>query len=392
MGIFGKLFSKFRWKSNSYYEYTTKSSPYIGEVWDQDIFRATVDCIASHGAKGQAKHVVLDKDGRIQKVVHNSPYAKLLNLSPNPIMSGFDFKYKMIAQLETKGTAIAYIDWDGTTPKMICPVDYRRFEFKSVIGGGYAVEFTDYEGNTNLLPLEDCVVIRKFYNTREASGDGNEPIYSVLDMTKASDEGFVECLSVSNKVRGLHKNKIAMLDKEDIEESQLKFAERFKKAATEGGIVSIDSMEEYTPLKADTYSANAMQMKEIANRIYTYLRTPEEIVQSKYTEQVGLAWYESKIEPIWEMLSEAITNACFTMREKDVGNRIVFAGGVMMGTSYQTRVNIIAQTRELGIFSANELRELLGYTPIEDGDKRQVSLNYINAENQDGYQSGTGDE
>ena len=183
-----------------------------------------------------------------------------------------------------------------------------------------------------------------------------------------------------------------MLDKEDIEESQLKFAERFKKAATEGGIVSIDSMEEYTPLKADTYSANAMQMKEIANRIYTYLRTPEEIVQSKYTEQVGLAWYESKIEPIWEMFSEAITNACFTMREKDVGNRIVFAGGVMMGTSYQTRVNIIAQTRELGIFSANELRELLGYTPIEDGDKRQVSLNYINAENQDGYQSGTGDE
>lgn len=59
-----------------------------------------------------------------------------------------------------------------------------------------------------------------------------------------------------------------------------------------------------------------------------------------------------------------------------------------MGTSYQTRVNIIAQTKELGVLTVNEQRELLGYSPIEDGDKRLTSLNYVNADKQDEYQTG----
>lgn len=388
MGLLGKFFAKYIPTYTGYYGYQARSAPFNGEAWQQDIFRATVDCIATHAAKGQAKHVVLDEYGKIKKIIHNSPYTKLLNMRPNPIMSAFEFKYRMVAQLETQTTAIAYIKWDGVKPEMICPVDYRQFEFYEIKGGGYAIEFIDYEGILRILPLEDCIIIRKFYNGRQASGDGNEPIYKVLDMSKASDEGFIECLTVSNKVRGLHKHKKAMLDREDVQKSQEDFAERFSKAAKEGGIVSIDSLEEYTPLTPNTYAANASQMKEISGRIYTYLRTPEEIVQSKYSEQVGLAWYESKIEPIWELFAEAMTNACFTDREKDVGNRILFAGGVMMGTGYATRVNIINMTKELGLLTINEQREILGYAPIEGGDKRLASLNFVNADKQDEYQIG----
>lgn len=393
MGLLDKFLEKIKpVLTGNYYGYQARSSPFNGEAWDQDIFRATVDCIATHGAKGMVKHVVLDQDGRISKVLHNSPYSRLLNIRANPVMSGFEFKYRFFSQLETQTTAIAYIKWDGTKPVMICPVDYRIFEFHEVKGGGYAIEFQDYEGVTRQLLLEDCIIARKFYNSRQASGDGNGPIYKVLNMSKASDEGFIECLNISNKVRGLHKHKKAMLDRDDVEKSQEEFAARFEKAAKEGGIVSIDSMEEYTPISPNTYSANASQMREISNRIYTFLRTPEEVVQSKYTEQTGLAWYESKIEPIWELFSEALTNACFTEKEIGFGNRLMVTGGVLMGTSYQTRVNIIAQTKEIAILSINEQRELLGYPPIEGGDKRQVSLNYINADKQDEYQTGGEEE
>lgn len=389
MGLFSNIIDKFKLRTvEQYFGSSSKSTPYSGEAWDQDIFRATVDCIATHAAKGQAKHVIMDANGKISRVEHNSIYARLLNIRPNPLMTGFEFKYRLFAQLETQTTAIAYIKWNGTKPEMICPVDYRHFEFKEVKGGGYAIDFVDYEGEQRLLPLEDCIVIRKFYNNRQAAGDGNAPIYKVFDMSKASDEGFIESLNVSNKVRGIHKHKMAMLDKEDVKKEQKKFIERFTDAAKNGGIVSVDSMEEYTPLNVTAYNANASQMKEIANRIYTYLRTPEEIVQSKYSEQTGLAWYESKIEPLWQLFSEAVTNACFTEREKGCGNRIMIAGGVMMGTSYQTRVNIIAQTKEIGTLSTNEQRELLGFPPTADGDVRQVSLNFINADKQNEYQTG----
>ena len=87
-------------------------------------------------------------------------------------------------------------------------------------------------------------------------------------------------------------------------------------------------------------------------------------------------------------MGEAFTNVCFSDREYDDGNRIIFTGGILTGTTYQTRVNIIRETKEIGLLTVNEQRELLGYDPIEGGDIRQVSLNYINADKQDEYQTG----
>ncbi len=42
----------------------------------------------------------------------------------------------------------------------------------------------------------------------------------------------------------------------------------------------------------------------------------------------------------------------------------------------------------LGILSLNESRSLLGLEPIEGGDKRLQSLNYIDADNANKYQVG----
>ena len=389
MGIFNNLFKKVKTVfANSYFGYQARSAPWTADAWEHDIVRGIVDCIATHAAKGMLQHVIVGKDGRISETKRDSRIVRLLNEKPNDIMSGFELKYRFFAQLETQTTAVLYIEFENGEAKAIYPVDYKMFEFREVQGGGWAILFTDYEGVEQVLPLECCVVVRKFYNYRQAAGDGNRPIYNVLTMAKASDEGFVQALTVSNKVRGLIKQKKAMLDPEDVKKNQEDFARRFEDAASKGGIVGIDSMEEYVPLNVNTYAANAAQTKEIAGRFYSYFRTPEEVVQSRYTEQTGLAWYEAVIEPLWEQLAEALSNVYFTAREKGCGNKLVISGGVLMGTSYQTRVNIINTTKELGMLTINEQRELLGYAPIEGGDIRQVSLNFINADKQDTYQTG----
>ncbi len=389
MGIFNNLFKKVKTVfANSYFGYQARSSSWTADAWEHDIVRGIVDCIATHAAKGMLQHVIVGKDGRISETKRDSRIVRLLNEKPNDIMSGFELKYRFFAQLETQTTAVLYIEFENGEAKAIYPVDYKMFEFREVQGGGWAILFTDYEGVEQVLPLECCVVVRKFYNYRQAAGDGNRPIYNVLTMAKASDEGFVQALTVSNKVRGLIKQKKAMLDPEDVKKSQEDFARRFEDAASKGGIVGIDSMEEYVPLNVNTYAANAAQTKEIAGRFYSYFRTPEEVVQSRYTEQTGLAWYEAVIEPLWEQLAEALSNVYFSSREKGCGNKLVISGGVLMGTSYQTRVNIINTTKELGMLTINEQRELLGYAPIEGGDIRQVSLNFINADKQDTYQTG----
>lgn len=388
MGFFSNLMRNIRTKMGGIFGFQSRSAPFDREAWYHDTFRATVDAIASHGSKGQFQAVVMNKDGRIEKIVRNDPMARLLNVRPNDVMTGTEFKYRMIANLETKTTAIAYVRWKGTVPEAIYPVDYTNYEFKAVEGGGYAIEFTDYEGITRALPLECCVVMRKFYNDRIASGDGNGPIYKVLDMSKASDEGFIEFLSVSNKVRGIVKQKRAMLDPEDVKKGQDDFTSRFEHAAKNGGVVAVDSMEDFTPLNIDAKSANAAQMQYINNRIFTYLRTSEKIVQNTYSEQEGMAWREGKIEPIWNLFAEAITAVYFTKHEIECGNKMIMTGAVMMGLSVNSIVQILTSTRETGELTTNERRELLGYPPVEGGDVRQVSLNYVNADDQSNYQVG----
>ena len=389
MGLLDKLFgfTKIRYV---YGGSSSRSAPFGQEAYEQEVVRAVIDCIATHAAKAEALHVIIDKDGRVKEIKRSSQYAKLLNQKPNPIMTGYDLKYKLIAQLQDRTTALCYVKWNGMTPEMMIPIPFNNFEICEVQGGGYAVQFVDYWGSQRAVLIEDVVVLRKFYNRREGGGDGNGPLQNSLEMLQASNDGLISALTVSNKVRGLFKHKKAMLAPDQVKGSQDEFAKRFQDAAENGGIVGIDAMEEYVPLNVTPWSANAAQMKEIRENILRYWRISDNILRSDYDESQWQAFYESVIEPLLIMMGQAFTNVCFTQTERDHGNRIIFNTSVLMNTAMQTKVSIVQASREIGLFTRNELREMFGYAPIEGGDEIEVSLNYVKASDQSKYQ--TGDE
>lgn len=389
MGVFSALFGRFRPKMKLYFGLGGSSPGWNRDVYEQETVRAIIDCIASHAAKAEALHVVMDRNGRVKQVKRNSPYAKLLNQRPNSLMSGYDLKYKLVAQLEDKTTALAYIKWEGTTPVAILPISYQQFTFGEIAGGGYAVLFTDdTDGREYTLNVEDVVILRKFYNRRTLAGDGNQPIYNTLAMVRASDEGLTEALTVANKVRGLLRQKKAMLAKDDVQRSTDDFVERFARAAKEGGIVGVDSMEDFTPLNVTPWSANAAQMREIRANLFYFWRMNESILTSNYNSQQFQAFYESVLEPILTQMSQAFTNACFTKREQELGNRILFSSSALIYASTAEKVQLVNATREIGLMTTNEQRELFGLPPVEDGDERVLSLNYIKNSDMSQYQTG----
>ena len=206
-------------------------------------------------------------------------------------------------------------------------------------------------------------------------------------MIKASDEGLTEALTVANKVRGLLKQKKAMLAPEDVKKSTDDFVNRFKTAAKEGGIIGVDSMEDFTPLNVTPWSTNAAQMREIRENLFYYWRISEPILKSSYTRDQWQAFYESVIEPILIQMGQDFTNACFTQREKDVGNRIIFSSA-MINASTSEKVQLVNATREIGLMTTNEQRELFGLPPVEGGDERIISLNYIKQSDMSKYQTG----
>ena len=353
---------------------------------------AIIDCNATHFAKGQIVHVVQDTDGRTKQIKRNSEYTRLFN-KPNPMMTRQDFMYAMAWQLQLTNTAFAWVKWDNAMhPLEVWPLVYLQFEVRKLKdGSGYAVQFNDGDGVNRIVRMEDLIVLRRKYDGSGYAGSDNTQIGSTLDMVTSLDEGLKAAVEISNKIHGIVKQKNSMLAPTSVKDTQKNFVERMKEAAKEGGVVSLDGTEEYTPLNVTAWSANAAQQKQITERVYTFWRTPEEVVKNTASEQVMQNYYDSIIEPMWEEMALACTDAVFTRREQGHGNKMVVYSGAATGASWSTKLNIIANSKETGLLSRNEQRELLGYGPVEDGDEFLVSLNYIKSTDQSLYQTGKDD-
>lgn len=388
MSFFTKFIDRFRGITVYIPGSGTRSRPYNVQIENEEICSSIIDCNATHIARGQVLHVIQDENGRIKNIKRNSMYTKLFN-RPNSMMTRQDFQYAMAWQLQLINTSIAWVKWDARMhPVEIWPITYLDFEIREIKGGGYAVQIHDFDGQRYTVRMEDLICLRRKYNGQGYAGQSNTPVTRSLEMVNSLDEGLKQALEISNKIHGIVKQKNSMLAPKSADKTQEDFISRMMKAGKTGGVVSLDATEEYTPVTVSAWAANAAQAKQITDRVYTYWRTPEEVVRNTATEQTMQNYYDSIVEPTWEEMGEAYTQALFTRKEQDFGNRIMVYSGAATGASWQTKLNILAQTKETGELSKNERRELLGYAPTEDGDEFFVSLNYVKQSDMTKYQTG----
>ena len=350
---------------------------------------AILDTNATHIARGQVVHVVRDQDGRVQQIKRNSEYTKLF-AHPNPMMTAQDFKYAMAWQAQVTNTAFAWIRWDERMhPIEVWPLVYLQFEIRKLVGrAGYAVELRTPEGERLTVSMDDLVVLRRKYDGATFMSQGNDALDGSLTMMQDMYASLQKAMEVSNKIHGLFTQKNAMLATKSAEQAQKDFVNRVKSAEETGGIVALDATEAYTPLSVTTWAADANQMKELEERLYTFWRTPEDVVKNTAKEQTMMNYFDAIVEPFWEEMGEAFTRALFTRREQDFGNAIIVTSSAATGASWQTKLNIINNTKEIGLLTKNQYLELLGYPPIDDGDVSYVSLNYIKSTDMSRYQVG----
>lgn len=120
----------------------------------------------------------------------------------------------------------------------------------------------------------------------------------------------------------------------------------------------------------------------------TYFGVSVPIFSSKYTEDEFNSFYEQTIEPLAIQLSEAFSLGLLTDNEIKSGEEIVSFSERLQYASWNTKVTAIEKLMGLGIMSLNESRALLGLEPVENGDKRLQSLNYVDATKANEYQVG----
>lgn len=359
-----------------------------GDLDDSDIIGSIENCIATNVAKLTPQVVRKDARGMVIKEDH---LARLLSLRWAPELSTYDALYKMAATLIRKSNTFAGIFYneDFTKVKQIVPLTVQTFRIFEDDDGNMLFRFVwDYDGKTYVLPYQSVIHIRARFNKKRFIGTPpDQAIKTTLELLDATGQALRNTVKNSANLKGYLKYN-NFIDEEELREKVREFQAAYMSAENDGGLAGIDNSMDFHEINQRTPNIPTLQSQYLRDNLYRYYGVSDAILMSKFTESEWNAFYESVIEPIALQLSLEFTYKLLTERERGFGNKIIFTSNRLQYATLQTRATIGSVLYDRGIITINEYRELMYYEPIEDGDVRMVSLNYVKADDQSLYQTG----
>lgn len=361
MGVLQNIFGNLRvvktfarWRELGTYKATF--SAFGTDMYQSDLVRSCIRPLAEHTSKATAKCT----DKRIEKI---------LNMQPNMYMNGKDFLAKVRIRYELKNTAFIFIQRDDTG-KVIgyYPVPYSHFEAVEYNNGLFIRFSFGGEAEKVTLPWEDLAVLRKDYNESDIAGDDNTPILNMLELINTSNQGIANAVKATANLRGILKSTKAMLASEDIKKQKEQFVKDYLNLENEGGIASLDSTQEFTPITMSPTVTNYAQMKEFRENVYRYFGVNDSIIMNDYTESQMEAFYDGAIESFLVALSLELTRKSFSDKAKGHGNAIVYEANRLQFASMSTKISIFKEVVLYGGMTRNEWREGCNLAPIPGGD------------------------
>ena len=91
------------------------------------------------------------------------------------------------------------------------------------------------------------------------------------------------------------------------------------------------------------------------------------VLQNKATDEQLDSFFDGALEPFAIQLSEALTMAMFSERERAQGTKIVANANRLQYMSVTQKVQMAKELGDRGAILIDEIRELFNYAPLPDG-------------------------
>lgn len=385
MGIFG--FNNKKYANSTGFRITNfldgDYTPFGDNMLDNNIVRSCIDYIANAVAKCTISHTVPDADGNTQIV--NSNIIEVIK-NPNKYQNVYAFLYRLISELYISNNAFVFAEYNNKAElEQMHVVDYSSVELKQVKNELYATFFLQYMGKNVTVPYADLIHIRRHYNSRTFYADSsNKCLNSTLETNNVLSQGIQNVVKLSSKLKIVLKYTGVLKEQEKQREIE-KFLEMMERGE---GVAGIDAKCDLSTIKVDPAIVDFETIATVKREIYTFFGLTEELVNGSAAETNVQNFYDQVVSPILAQLSAEFTKKLFTEKEILAGNNIIFTAQSMLFASLSTKTTLIKETMSLGLITVNEARAILGLGPIEGGDKRLQSLNFVNAQFADDYQMG----
>lgn len=365
---------------DSYENYFTQSPK---RNYDDITIRAIINCVASNCAKFKVSHIRRGRDNKVQLI--NDNLNRLLNIRPNEWMSAYDFIYKVISQLYSDGNVFIKVKTDSKGEVLgLYPLSYQSLELREHAGVLY-LRFT-FNGTVEAIPYSEIIHLRRFFNGHDILGTGNDCLREPIGILTSLRQALQNMVRNCTRIRGILKVN-GIMKRSDKEKMLAEFDEKLtSKTGSQHAIV--DNTADYQQLNNDLKTAEHNQMDFAQREVYQYYGLNQKIVGAEYSSTEWQSFYQNVIQPLAVQMSQEFTSKLFTPQELRYGHEIVFSTDRLQYSNLNEKINLIARCQQSGILTINEIRELLGYEPVDDGDVRQISLNYVKNTDQSIYQTG----
>lgn len=346
-----------------------------GELLDIDTIVACIDALARNLAKMELTAIRKDKDN-ITITERTSDVAKVLK-RPNPYQSQYDFIYKIAALYFATNNAYIWPEYDQEGNLInLWPINCVSAKLYEKDGIEY-LRFQLRHNHYFTVPYSQIIHLRNHYMKNDIFGDSNHAFSSIAELMDAQQQGIKGGIKNSALVRGILKAAQTMKE-EDIVAARDRFVKDNFAVENSGGVLFVDGKFDYTNIESKPYIVDADSMKFTQNAAFTYYGVNEDFLQNKFDSNGYEAVYEGRLEPWAIQFMQGLTDGLFTERMRSFGNQINANMAKLKYQSLNTVTNMISVTRELGLFTRDEYREMLGYEPLgpeRGGDQIMIAVN-----------------
>ena len=363
-------------------EFTTLGN----NTYDSKVARQCIDRIATHCAKLIPKHIQYSISNCIKGDINF-----LLQNMPNPIMTKFDFIYKVISMLYTDSNAFVYIakNKEGMITGFY-PVLASNYNLLQDSQNNIYLEFKFINGKEYILPYLELIHLRLFYNRHDIFGTNNKVLKTDIDTAHTASEGIKNAIKTSSNLKGILKYENAMLKNKDLKESKEAFVNDFLNLENESGIAAMDAKADFKEVNLKPITLDKEQLEQVNYNIFDYFGISEKIVRNNFTSEEWNAFYEGVIEPRAIQLSDAFTNKIFKQSKIKEGHKIIFTANRLQYATLSSKISLLKEAGALGLLTKDEAREIIDLHPLggEEGSKIIQSLNNIDSSIANDYQGG----
>lgn len=380
MSFFDKIFKKDRESEKVLQKYTvfTELNGYRpvfhswgGQIYESELVRAAIDARARHISKLEPLFYGSARPSLINKMKH----------APNEWQTWSQFFYRASTILDVKNTCIFVPVFDADM--MVTgyyPVLPHRCEIVEYNKEPW-IRYKFGSGEEAAVEMRLCAILTKYQYKHDFFGEDNKAMHPTIELLDYNRQGINEAVKNSGAWNFMAQAD-NFTDPDDLELERKRFAKKnlAKDAENDGFILFPNTYRNVQQIKSAQYTLDAEQMERIQKNVYDYFGVNEKVMQNVANGDELDAFFNGCVEPFAIQISEALTRAMFSLRERSNGAKFFASSNRLQYMSTSAKVGMAQQLLDRGVMTINEARELFNFAPVPNGDIRAIRGEFKNAD------------